>query len=286
MSGLDQQDELTYFKEEVSRLREALRDLTPSLDVLLERRGFGIYKKEPGDDLLVPDVPFRDRYYERMKRYSFRLFLRDVIRHQPLFTLPQVTRYATEDVTAEYLSFLVEIGLAAPAADGYALSNGPIRSFGETLEWFVAEIFRREFHAEVAWGVRMKSPAVGGDYDLLAKLDGSLLYMEVKSSPPKQICQAEIRAFCDRVIGLSPEMAVFFVDTELRMKDKIVPMFEEELRTRGDSSCEIRRIERELFDVRSSLPAVRGVCIINAKDSIIHNLQTVISRHYKDALRS
>lgn len=286
MGEREKRDELRSLREDVVRLRKAIRILTPSLDVLLRRRGFSIYKKEPGDDLLMPDASFVDRYYEVLKRYSFRLFLRDVITHQPLFTLPQVTRYATREVTAEYISFLVDIGMAARAGDAYTLTKGRIRSFGETLEWFISEILRREFLAEVAWGVRMKKPAVGGDYDLLAKLDGSILYMEVKSSPPKQIYQAEIRAFCDRVAGLSPEMAVFFVDTELRMKDKIVPMFEEEMKERGAACFEARRIQKELFEIRAPLGGSRGMCIINAKDSIIHNLQTVIGTRYRDTAQS
>ena len=96
----------------------------------------------------------------------------------------------------------------------------------------LCEIFRREFAAEAAWGVKFKRPRVGGDYDVIAKIDGSILYMEVKSSPPKQIYNSEIAAFLDRTSDLSPEISVFFMDTELRMKDKIVPMFEEELRKR------------------------------------------------------
>lgn len=285
--------EIDFLRSEVKRLREALNELTPSLSALLKRRGFRIYKKESSDDLLIPEKKFIDGYYEMLKRYSFRLFLRDVIKHQPLFTLQQVTRYATKEITGEYINYLVKTGLAARAEGGlrppseipliientfYKLKKGPIKSFGETLEWFVAEIFKREFVSEAVWGVKMKRPGIGGDYDLLAKIDGSILYMEIKSSPPKQIYQKEVSAFLDRVYDLMPEIAIFFMDTELRMKDKMVPMFEDELKLRFSEPPEIIRMEKELFEIRTERPKI---FIINAKESIINNIERVLAKYFR-----
>lgn len=270
--------EIDFLRAEVKRLRKTLNELTPSLSAILKRRGFRIYKKEPSDDLLVPEEKFIDEYYEMLKKYSFRLFLRDVIKHHSLFTLAQVTRYATKEVTHEYISYLVKAGLAASEGSAYRLIKCPIKSFGETLEWFVAEIFKREFASEAIWGVKMKRPGIGGDYDLLAKIDGSILYMEVKSSPPKQVYQKEVSAFFDRVYDLMPEIAVFFMDTELRMKDKMVPMFEEELKIRFTNPPEVKRMERELFEIQTERPKM---FIINAKDSIIHNIERVLSKYFR-----
>lgn len=270
--------EVDFLKSEIKRLRRSLSELTPSLSYILQRRGFRIYKKEPSDDLLIPEKRFIDGYYEMLKRYSFRLFLRDVIKHQPLFSLTQVTRYSTKEVTDEYIKYLVKTGIAVPENSDYRLTKAPIKSFGETLEWFVAEVFKREFSAEATWGVKMKRPGIGGDYDLLAKIDGSILYMEIKSSPPKQIYQSEVRAFFDRVYDMMPEIAVFFMDTELRMKDKIVPMFEDELRFRLAEPPEVKRIEKELFEVDAERPKI---FIINAKDSIINNIEKVLARYFR-----
>ncbi len=277
----DIRGENTLLRAEVKRLRRALAALTPSLPAMLKRRGFRIYKQEPGDDLLLPAEPFRERYYELLKRYSFRLFLRDIIQHQPRFTPAQVARYATREVTEEYLERLVEFGLAAREAGSYTLSKGPIRSFGETLEWFVAEIFKREFAAEAIWGIKMKRPLVGGDYDLLAKIDSSILSMEIKSSPPKQIYQKEIHAFFDRVIDLMPGIAVFFIDTELRMKDKMVPMFEDELQGRFTLPPEVRRMGKELFEISGDGTAMPMTFIINAKESIENNIERVLARYFR-----
>jgi hypothetical protein len=268
-------DETWALREEIRRLRQSLSELTPPLEILLKRRGFRIYKKEPSDDLLLPAETFIGDFYERMKKYSFRLFLREIIKHQPLFTAEQVARYATLEVTREYLKYMGEAGIVKKTPDGFSLSLGRIKSFGETLEWFIAEIFKTEFAAEAVWGIRFKRPKVGGDYDLIAKVDGSILYMEVKSSPPKQIYQTEISAFFDRVSDLLPEIYVFFVDTELRMKDKVVLMFGEELKKRHAKPPKVTRIQKELFHIWDKM------FIINAKDSIPANIEKVLSWYFR-----
>jgi len=275
MSDNKTSDESQSLRDEIKRLRKSLSELTPPLDVLLKRRGFRIYKKEPSEDLLLPENKFVSSFYEMMKKYSFRLFLRDVIKHQIFFSLENVTRYATSEVTKDYVEYLRSIGLAERLSGGFRLSLEPIKSFGETLEWFVAEIFKKEFAAEAIWGIRFKRTMVGGDYDLIAKVDGAILYMEIKSSPPKQIYQNEISAFFDRVSDLSPEISIFFVDTELRMKDKIVLMFDEELKKRHVNPPNVIRIEKELFQI------LDRTFIINAKDSITANIEKVLSLYFR-----
>jgi len=269
-------DEIRSLRDEIKRLRKTLAELTPPLEALLKNRGFRIYKKEPSDDLVLPPKKFLDNFYEMMKKYSFRLFLRDVIKNQDFFTTEQVTRYAAPDVTDFYIDFLLSSRLAEKAgSQGFRLAKRHVKSFGETLEWFICEIFTREFAAEAVWGVKFKRPRVGGDYDLIAKVDGSILYMEVKSSPPKQIYANEITAFIERVFDFSPEIAVFFMDTELRMKDKIVPMFEEELKNRFSNPPQVLRIEKELFQIWNK------TFIINAKDSIISNIGKVLAQYFR-----
>lgn len=264
-------DEIKTLRTEIRRLKKLIFRLTPTLEIMLKRRGFTIYKKEPSDDLLVPDRKYAAAFYNKLKKYSFRLFLRDVIKNQGSFTLEKVTRYTTKEVSAQYVDFLMKAGLAESFGKGYRLSKRPVKSFGETLEWFVSRLIKNDFHAETAWGVKFKRTGVGGDYDLIAKVDSSLLYMEIKSSPPKGICDREITFFMDRIEDLSPDISVFFVDTELRMKDKIVPMFEKELRRRYKKSIQAKRIVRELFHID------RKIFIINAKENISSNIETVLA---------
>ena len=268
-------DELVYLRDENRRLRRSLKVLTLPIDVLLKRRGFRIFKQAPSGDLLLPAEEFLDEYCRMLRRYSFRLFIRDVIKHQDFFQAENVTRYATAGVTADYLRYILSIGLITKTGDGYQLARRPVKSFGETLEWYVAEILKREFCFEAIWGVKFKRPCIGGDYDVLGRFNGSVLYIEVKSSPPKQIYAAEISAFFDRVSDLLPEIAVFFMDTELRMKDKIVPMFEDELAKKYALPPAVTRMEKELFQIENR------IFIINAKDSIERNLEKVLKSYFR-----
>ena len=283
----DELEELGLLREEVKRLRSELARCTPTLDALLKRRGFEVYRKGPSGDLLVPEEALLDDWYEHMKRYSFRLYLRDVIKQQERFTAESLTRYATADVTAGYTRYLARTGIAEKADGAFRLKKnllpgGRIKSFGETLEWFAAQTLSREFQAQVIWGVKFKRghkpahPQTGGDYDVVAKIDGGILYMEVKSSPPKQIYQNEIRAFLERTGELAPEIAVFFMDTELRMKDKIVPMFEEALpRFRQVIGAALpERLHKELFHMGGKM------FIINAKGSLAMNIERVLAHYF------
>jgi hypothetical protein len=186
-----------------------------------------------------------------------------------------VTRYATAAVTGQYIEYLLSVRLIARRGGGYAVAGRRIRSFGETLEWYVAEMLTREFSAEAVWGVKFKGRKTGGDYDVIAKLDSALCYIEVKSSPPRQIYDAEISSFLDRVADLSPDIAVFLMDTELRMKDKIVPMFESALAGKKRGESQVVRIEKELFHIAGR------IYIINAKESIAGNMQNVLGRFFR-----
>lgn len=260
---------------EIALLKKRFNELTPHLETLLRRRGFVIYKKEPGEDLLIPSKRHIPAYYEKLKSYSFRLFLRDIIKLQDGFTLKSITRYATEAVTAEYIDYLLGTGIIKRSGSIYVLRKRPVKSFGETLEWFIAEILKREFLMEALWGLKFRGRKVGGDYDLIGKLNGGLLYMEVKSSPPRQIYNREVSAFWSRVQDLCPDMAVFLMDTHLRMKDKLVPMFVEELKRRYMRPPEVRRLEAELFSIDDH------VFIINSKPSIEANIETLLSYYLK-----
>lgn len=272
----NQPEDPEALRNEIKRLRKALAASSSSLNSMLRLRGFKIHSSEKPDDLLIPAPPNLDGYFELMKRYSFRLFLRDVIKHKRGFNRKDVTHYATREVTEDYIGRLVKMDIIEKSGGLFRLKGPKVKSFGSTLEWFIAETIKREFCTEAIWGIKFKGQKVGGDYDLIARIDGTLLYMEVKSSPPKQIYDSEISAFLDRVEDLKPAVSIFFMDTELRMKDKIVPMFEEALRKRYAEPPKIMRMEKELFEIPGE------IFIINSKDSILANLEKVLYRHFRE----
>lgn len=274
----EREREIAVLKEEIRRLREKLGKNIIPIEDMLKRRGMVIFKKEIRDDLLIPeDISEEEGFYEKLKKYSFRLFLRDLIKHQKEFSISNLVHYATEDVAREYLDYCIRCGIAIKLErEKYSLSRLPIKSFGSTLEWFISKILEKEFGASSIWGVRFKDTVKGGDYDMIANIEGKILYLEVKSSPPKQIYDTEIRTFLDRINAIVSDISIFFMDTELRMKDKIVPMFDLELQKRyGERRPEIQRMERELFSIRDR------IFILNSKDNIVTNIRTALNCYFR-----
>jgi hypothetical protein len=120
------------------------------------------------------------------------------------------------------------------------------KSFGGTLEWYVARELSRRLGFDVAAGVKVHARGVGGD-DVVAAAEGKLAYLELKSSPPRNLSFHEVVAFFDRMYLLRPDVTLFEVDTGLRLSDKVLPMLVTELEHgRGGTPVIPRRIEREL----------------------------------------
>lgn len=272
--------------EEVDQLRREIQALKKHIRLLEERflkdtlirtlvqQGLTIFRKNPTYNLIFPPtlaLDGIDQLYLKMRRYSFRLFLRDVIARQESFKIGDLTRYCSIQTARRYTNFLLGLDIVeTPATDRYRLKNRPLHSFGGTLEWFIAQVFIREFHCPVIYGVRFRGTTHGGDYDVIALLGNRLAYAEVKSSPPKGIEVEEVKAFLGRVDDLSPQLALFLVDTELRMKDKIVPLFEEAL---GDSHT-VCRLVQELFHINHT------IFIVNSKKDIISNIRQCLRDYY------
>jgi len=213
-----------------------------------------------------------------MKKYSFRLVLRDMIKYQDRFHIQDLTHYCSSKVVQGYCDLLCEMGMIVKSGKGgYRTRVSPLHSFGPTLEWFIAEVFKREFASPAIYGVSLKKTPSGGDYDVIASWNRRLVYVEVKSSPPKGVESSEISTFFSRIEDLLPEVAILFNDTQLRMKDKLVVMFEEELERRygGESKTlyPVERLIEELFYVQ------HRIFIVNSKKDVVENFQICL-KHY------
>ncbi|HUL29428.1 MAG TPA: hypothetical protein VLZ03_03150 [Thermodesulfobacteriota bacterium] len=258
----------------------SLEDPSP-VERMLKMRGLEVLRKNPTDRLFFPPgLPLSDkvRFFEMMKKYSFRLVLRDMIKYQDGFRVQNLTRYCSSKVVQGYCDQLHEMGAIIENGSGvYQTCISPLYSFGPTLEWFIAEVFRREFASPAIYGVSLRNTPSGGDYDVIAPWNQRLVYVEVKSSPPKGIEQSEVSSFFSRMEDILAEIVLFFNDTQLRMKDKLVLMFEEELGRRYGKRSRTRypveRLVEELFHVRNRL------FIINSKKDAVENLHYCL-RHY------
>jgi hypothetical protein len=280
--------EIQSLKRKVQRLAKEIESIkaisledSSLVERMLKMRGIKIFRKNPTDRLFFPPdfSPFqKSRFYEMMKKYSFRLVLRDMIKYQDRFRIQDLIHYCSPKVVQRYCNLLCEMGIILKNGRGtYRTCISPLYSFGPTLEWFIAEMFKREFASPAIYGVSVKQTRSGGDYDVIASWNGRLVYVEVKSSPPKGIELSEVTTFFSRIEDLLPEVAFLFNDTQLRMKDKLVVMFEEELeRKYGRESktlCPMERVIAELFHVRNR------IFIVNSKKDVMENFQICL-KHY------
>lgn len=280
--------EIRSLKRAVRRLSreiEAIKGISiedhSGVERLLHMRGIKIFRRDPMDQLFFPSglTPFyKTRFYEMMKRYSFRLVIRDIVKNQARFRTQDLTHYCSQKVAQGYCDLLFEMGAILQNGKGrYRTRISPLYSFGPTLEWFVAEIFKREFSSPAVYGVSLKKTPSGGDYDVIVSWNRRLLYVEVKSSPPKGVELSEISNFFSRIEDLQPDVAFLFNDTQLRMKDKLVIMFEEELERRYGKESKVfypvERLVKELFHVRNR------IFIVNSTKDVIENFQTCL-QHY------
>jgi hypothetical protein len=267
--------------------RTSIEDSSP-VERLLRMRGIRVFRKNPTDRLFFPSDlsgSYQTRFYEMMKRYSFRLVLRDMIKNQDGFRIRDLTHYCSSKVVRGYCEILCDMGVIIKSGRAsYQTGVRPLYSFGPTLEWFIAEMFKREFASPALYGVSVKKTRSGGDYDVMASWNQRLVYAEVKSSPPKGVEQAEISTFFSRLEDLLPDVAILFNDTQLRMKDKLVVMFEEALSRRygGESKTlyPVERLVEELFHI--------GHCIfiVNSKKDVVENFGTCLRDYLRHGTTS
>jgi hypothetical protein len=271
LSGL--KEDVKELRKGIQKLEQGLLDTGSGINRAIKARGMKVYRQDPIDDLIFPpeaSAAELTSLYQLLKHYSFRLFLRDVIGKRGSFRAEGLMRYSPLEIAEHYISSLCELKLAEAGGEGtFHLLKPSLSSFGPTLEWFIAQMFHREFASPAIYGVRFKETSAGGDYDVIALWEGQLIYVEIKSSPPRGIERGEIGSFLARITDLLPDIAFLFNDTQLRMKDKIVLMLEEELYERFGISSRtkflVHRLVDELFHIN------HRIYIVNSKRDAIAN---------------
>lgn len=268
-------------EEEIAQFREEQKNKKHPVEALLGQHGLPVLTHGDQSRILLPPSASpsdRHHFYRLMRRYSFRLFLRDLINYPEGTDLTILTRYCSTKTVRSYLDTLSKLGIVSWDRTGnYRLIPHHITSFGPTLEWYVAEIFEREFLAPALHGVRLRQTECGGDYDVIGLMRGFLTYVEVKSSPPRGVEFPAISAFLERIRDLRPQVAVFLVDTELRMKDKMVPLFAEGLGRYGKNTrkYQVDRLVDELFHIH------HAIYVINSRKGIYSNLRICFRDHLR-----
>lgn len=226
-----------------------------------------------------PDLPLPKRaspelqaaLAARLRHYAFRLFLRGAILSPDGFAPEEATRYLAAPRARAVADDLVALGLAARIGGGRYRLRHRARSFGGTLEWWLARELRDRLGLEVEIGVRSGARGVGGDLDVVAAGEGKLVYLETKSSPPKHLTRGELESFLARVRAVRPDVALLVVDTALRLSDKVLPMLVEAAESTGAQLPPPRRLLRETWSLGPHLYAV------NAREDLVDNLCRAIA---------
>ncbi len=249
-----------------------------AVDAALRQRGWQPGPHSPVDRLLLPSPLSSDRvdrFYADLHRYHFRRLLQEAVERRAL--TPRVVedltaRWGTRTVSAT-LARLEGYGLLRRRGRGYALAAPHPRAFGDTLEWFVAQVFVREFAAPAAWDVRIRDIGRGGDFDVLAVLGGGLAYVECKASPPYNVEAASLDSFLGRVEALRPQLAVFLIDTTLEVDRNIIDNLRRLLEQRG-TPRPVARVGRGLYEWAGRPP----LYVVTARRSLVANLRTCLRR--------
>ncbi|MGO9416573.1 MAG: hypothetical protein ACLP51_15735 [Syntrophobacteraceae bacterium] len=275
-------DRLEPLERQISKLMERIDVLERNIEYLssqtkhpveelLWQLGFPVISHGGMAQLLFPPNIASSSlgyFYRMMNRYSFRLFIRDLIQIPEGDELGALTRYCSLRTVKSYLGILAEMGIVCLADKGYRLVR-KVPSFGPTLEWYVCEIFRREFLAPALFNVKLQNTKFGGDYDVISIVAGHLVYVEVKSSPPRGVEHQAVEAFLGRICDLNPSIAILLVDTELRMRDKLVPLLAEGLEREGKKGhWAVLRLLNEIFHVRHC------IYVMNSRKGVYSNLRT------------
>lgn len=89
-----------------------------------------------------------------------------------------------------------------------------IDNIGPSFEHYVANLCEFELYGSANWGISLDGlPRAGGDYDVLAWLAPSIVYIECKSARPTDISKGEIARMLQRSEELAPHCCILLVDT-------------------------------------------------------------------------
>ena len=279
-------DEIEKLKTEIENLREQIKEInrtlkyiTISVKNVLKRRGFNFFSSCPTGELMIPqilDPKILEKFYKYFKKYSFRLFLRDIIKNKEKIKLEELVHFCSLRTVKKYLNFLNKAEIIEKLEGNiFQLKNRNINTFGVTLEWFITQIFEREFNSPADWRVKILNLKSGGDFDVIAVVEQMMVFVEVKSSPPKHIHQNVVSEFFLRIDDLNPDISIFFVDTHLRLKDKINVMFGYELNSKN-CKYEIKNFFSKIYCVNNN------IFIVNSKPDIITNFRECLKYYFKN----
>jgi hypothetical protein len=238
--------------------RQASANAGDEATAMLVRRGLQPGMSEEDGFLSQLDETRADKLAEWLDHYASRLFLRGAIQNRQRFKPGETTRYLTQDQSRMYARALADLGLAENISQDRYRLKWAVRNFGGVLEWYVSRELVRRYGFDVATGVKLHVRGGGGDLDVVAAAEGKLVYLELKSSPPRNLMMSEISSFWGRLALLRPDLAIFVVDTALRLSDKVLPMLADAFEQCGFGRIVSKRVAAQLWALTPHVYVVNG----------------------------
>lgn len=275
----------SFTPQQIKALAKAVHDEMYSIENTLKRRGYTYAREGDPKNVIMPSTQSAiDRLYGYMASRTFRNILKKMIRKKS--SLQQADFEADCDPTKlkEYFDFLESSGILNKESNSSFVLALNISDFGHTLEWYVAELFKRELGCTAAWDVSVKGINVGGDFDVLARVEAELACVETKSALPGNIPDSEIRRFLQRDQELDPDMSIFLVDSRddlsdlvARFEDIITPAVVEDAVIRDPN---YRHKIYKLSDFGGIYHTLRRIFIVNSEPSILTSLRRCLNYYF------
>ncbi|MBC7194406.1 MAG: hypothetical protein H5U37_01930 [Caldisericia bacterium] len=244
---------------------------------LLKERGFEVLEIKDKKLILPEDKVYFDEYFKNLKSYYFRRILQDTIKKKE-FDLNFVEKLKEkwgEDVVEKYLQKLINYGILKRVNFLYKSKFKDIDNIGNTLEWYIGEVLKKEFSIPVISNIEIKNLSEGGDFDIFFLLLGNLSYLEIKSSPPNNISIEELENFVKRVNAIGTRVSILFIDTTLNIKRNII----------DNMKFLLKRVKRDFSGkmIRNGFYKVsKGIYVFNSKRSIEESMRIVINDLIKE----
>ncbi|MGB9857591.1 MAG: hypothetical protein ACPLKX_05535 [Dictyoglomaceae bacterium] len=197
------------------------------LERSLKLRGYTLTESCSLERVILPKKEFKEieeRYYQFLFHYRFRRLLSDIIqvKNSGFVNLDLLlTKWKWEEIS-EYFDFLILSGILEKKEDKFYFPYINLDNFGETLEWFIAQILKKEFSIPAMWGVKLLDISGGGDFDVLGLIENYLLYIECKTSPPNNVRLRDLWEFLRRREALGSHLTIFLIDTTLKVERNII----------------------------------------------------------------
>ncbi len=240
----------------------------------LRRRGLDVVRCDDYRQV----IQHSDAFYAHMKSSGYRNVVRTVyetagIERQEL--LERFPGFYTEDSLRRKVEQSICDNAVETDEDGRLIPRSG-KEYGVTFEWLVAHIVKNEMSGISSFGVRIADLEVGGDYDVLARLEDVIVFIECKTGTIGQISRADIDRFISRDGEISPNLSLFILDRN-GLTDDFCNMWGQAWGARGMGPLGPRRRSKRRRGV--FYEAMPSKHVVTSEGNLVNNIRLSVN-HY------